>query len=147
MSDYIILKRFQNQTNQQKISDAIKIAESLLAHYSKMLIEISNKNDFKYNSGKGVEVALALHAERSLVKVFTYKSKLPWSKSIGYSDGKAIYVNIRKLPEMSVVDVAANLLHEYSHAAGFHHSSNYKTAEKCKYSVPYYISENIKRWL
>ena len=141
------MTRFSNMTTQQKISDAIKIAEKLLEYNSKMLIEISKKDDFEFNSGKGVEVALALHAERSLVKVFTYKPKLPWSKAIGYSDGKAIYVNIRKLPDMSVVDVASNLIHEYAHYCGFSHGNNYKTQDKVLYSVPYYLSENIKNWL
>lgn len=139
--------RFSNMTTQQKISDAIKIAESLLAYNSKMLIEISKKDDFKYNSGKGVEVALELHTERSLVKVFTYKSKLPWSKAIGYSDGKAIYVNIRKLPEMSVVDVASNLCHEYAHYCGFSHGNNFPSEEKNRSSVPYFISNGVSRWI
>jgi hypothetical protein len=141
------MKRFDNTTAQQKISDAILIAESLLTYNSKMLIEISKKDDFKYSSGKGVEVALALYAERSLVKVFTYKPKWVFSKAIGYSDGKAIYVNIRKLPERSVVDVAANLLHEYAHHCGFGHDNNFKTQEKVLFSVPYYLSENIENWL
>jgi urease accessory protein UreE len=139
--------RFYNMTTQQKISDAIVIAEKLLEYNSAMLIEISKKDDFKYNSGKGVEVALALHAERSLVKVFTYKPKWVFSKAIGYSDGKAIYVNLRKLPEMSVIDVASNLLHEMAHHAGFNHSNNYKTQDKVLYSVPYYLSENISKWM
>lgn len=140
-------KRFYNMTTQQKISDAILIAEKLLGYNSKMLIEISKKDDFKYNSGKGVEVALTLHSERSLVKVYTYKPFNPWTSAIGYSDGKAIYVNIRKLPNMSVIDVASNLTHEYSHYCGFSHSSNYKTQDKVLFSVPYYLSENIRRWL
>lgn len=59
-----MLKRFYKMTTQQKISDAILIAEKLLEYNSKMLIEISKKDDFKYESGKGVEVALALYAER-----------------------------------------------------------------------------------
>lgn len=141
------MKRFTNMTTQQKISDAILIAEKLLEYNSKMLIEISKKNDFKYNSGKGVEVALALHSERSLVKVYTYKPFNPWTSAIGYSDGKNVYVNVRKLPGLSLVDLVGNICHEYCHVSGFAHGSNYKTKEKCLFSVPYFVSENISKWI
>jgi len=139
--------RFYNMTTQQKISDAIKIAEGLLAYNSKMLIEISKKDDFKFNSGKGSEVALALHTERSLVKVFTYKPFYRWSAAIGYFDGESIHVNIRKLPAMDAVDVASNLLHEYSHMAGFSHGNNYPSEYKNNFSVPYFISSNFLKWI
>ncbi len=140
-------KRFLNMTTQPKIDEAIGIAESLLVYNSKMLVEISKKNDFKYESGSGLEVSLSLYASRPLVQVFTYKPKWIFSKAIGYSDGVAVYVNIRKLPSMSVGDVASNLLHEYAHHAGFGHGNNYKTKEKTLYSVPYFISENIQKWI
>jgi hypothetical protein len=141
------MKRFINMTFHATIDEAIKIAESLLSYNSKMLLEISKKNDFKYDSGNGVEVALSLHTERAPVSVFTYKTFNPWSSVIGYSDAKSIFINVRKLPSMGVVDVASNLLHEYSHHAGFSHGSNYKTQDKELYSVPYYLSENILKWL
>lgn len=141
------MKRFQNQTNQSKISDAIVIAESLLVYNSKMLVDVSKKNDFKFESGKGVEVSLALYASQSIVNVYTYKPFNRWTSAIGYSDGKDIFVNIRKLPERSVLDVAANLLHEFAHHAGFKHGNNFKTQEKVDFSVPYYLSENILKWI
>jgi hypothetical protein len=141
------MKRFENRTNQSKINAAIEIAEKLLNIDSKMLGEIAFKNDFKYNSGVGFVVANALIKERPLIPVFTYKSFNPWSAAIGYFDGKAIYVNIRKLPSMDAIDVAKNLCHEYSHYCGFGHGNNYKTKEKTLYSVPYFISENLQKWI
>lgn len=141
------MKRFQNMTTSTKIDAAIEIAERLLSVGSKMLTEISTKNDFKYNSGTGLDIAVDLRITREPVKVFTYKSFNPWSAAIGYFDGKAIHINIRKLPNMDAIDVARNLCHEYSHYCGFGHGNNYKTKEKTLYSVPYFISENLQKWI
>jgi hypothetical protein len=141
------MKRFQNLTNQQKISDAILIAENLLSFKSNMMTEIKLKNDFKYGSGTGENVFQELYKDHPIVNIYTYRSFNPWSAAIGYSDGKAIYTNVRKLPSMSVVDVVGNILHEYAHYCGFSHGNNYKTEEKCLYSVPYYLSENIEKWI
>jgi hypothetical protein len=134
-------------TTQAKISEAILIAEKLLDVNSPMMNEIRLKNDFKYNSGKGVDIFLNLLKERPLVKVFTYKPWYAYSKAIGYSDGVSIHINIRKLPSMDVLDVVGNLVHEYCHVASYNHANNYKTEEKVKFSVPYFCSENIKRWI
>ena len=139
--------RFENMTTQSKISAAIEIADRLLNTNSKMLEEIAFKNDFKYNSGLGVKVANALYGVRPAIKVFTYKPFYRWSAAIGYFDGESIHVNIRKLPDMSVVDVAANLLHEYAHYCGFSHGNNFPSEEKNRSSVPYFISNGVSRWL
>ena len=139
--------RFKNCTLDPKIAEAIKTAELLLTDISPMINDIRYKNDFKFNSGSGAQVAANLLLMQAPVKVFTYKPFNPWSSAIGYFDGESIHVNLRRLPSMSKVDVTANLLHEYAHYCGLTHGNNYKTQEKCLYSVPYYISENISSWI
>jgi len=139
--------RFDNRTVNKEIDSAISSALYLLRPTSKMIMEIENKNDFKFNSGLGEEVAKKLLELREPLKIFTYRPMNPWTKAVGYFDGESIHINVRKLPFMSIVDITANLLHEYAHYCGYSHGNNYKTKEKCLYSVPYYISENIGKWL
>jgi len=79
--------------------------------------------------------------------IFFYKPFNVFSKAMGYSDGKAIYLNSRKFKDFSFNDLVGLLLHERLHMVGFSHGNNYKTAEKCLYSVNYFVSENIERWI
>lgn len=144
-------KIFKDNTGNKNVLAAIVIAEKLLDGGSNMMAELRLKNDFKYDSGTGLDVYLDLYRELPIVSVSFYKPFNPFSSVIGYSNGKALFINQRKIDLLSLHDVVANLCHEYSHYAGFHHgksrTANYKTEEKCKYSVPYYISENISKWL
>jgi hypothetical protein len=110
-------------------------------------LELGTKDNFGYDSGDGYNVAYKLIHGRDNVPVFFYKPFNPWSAAMGYSDGKAIYINSRKFASFAREDLIGLLLHEYSHIAGFSHGNNYKTEEKCLFSVPYFISENVKRWL
>ena len=141
------MNKFINNTINQNIKEAICLATDLLTHESKMIDDVMNKNDFKYNSGTGEEVAQKLLRPLPPIKVNTYRPWNPWTKAIGYYDGTGIYINVRALEWMTVTDITANLIHEYSHYAGFGHGNNYKTNDKVLFSVPYYLSENISRWL
>lgn len=150
------MKRFKNMTFHEEITLAIKSAERLLDFGSPMIEHIRKKNDFKYDSGSGYNVSLTLLIPRKEILVFTYSPKNPFSAAIGYFDGKAIFLNARKLPSMHIQDIVANLVHEYAHYCSYHHTdpgfwgkrrANYKTDHKCQFSVPYYLSENVGRWL
>lgn len=146
------MKRFKNNTIHKEIDQAIALTESLLQPESILDEAVTLKKDWRYGASQygipPVPVAWNLILnKRPPIDVYTYKPKIPWSKAIGYFDGKAIYINVRKLPFMTTVDIAANLIHEYAHYCGYKHGSNYKTKEKCLYSVPYFLSENVARWL
>jgi hypothetical protein len=141
------MKRFDNKTLNKEIDAAINIAESLLLHNSKMMVDILSKDDFKYNSGLGIEVHGKIINCKKVAPVFLYKPFNIFSKAVGYSNGKEVYLNSRKLQYFKPEDVIGLLIHEYSHIAGMGHGNNYKTQEKCLYSVPYYLSENIGKWL
>lgn len=139
--------RFRNCIIDKNIDEAVKIANSILTAGSSLINELSNKDDFQYNSGHGIQVALNLILVRDPVNVYSYKSLNPFTKAIGYFDGEAIWINLRKLPTLSKEEIIGLLLHEFSHYCGYKHGNNYKTEEKCKNSVPYFLSENVKRWI
>ena len=139
--------RFKNNIINSKVSEAIKKAESILMAGSNMINELAEKDDFKYNSGHGVQVALNLILVKEPINVYTYKSINPFSKAIGYYDGEAIWINSRKMQAMDINSLVGLFIHEYSHYCGYGHGNNYKSQEKCLYSVPYYLSENVARWV
>lgn len=141
------MKRFYINVINEKIKLAATDAEKLLEAESEMMKDLLFKNDFKFNSGTGYQVCEKLQLFNKSVPVFTYKPFNPFTKSMGYSDGKAIFINIRKLDSFSHQDLVGLLLHEYCHMVGFSHGNNYKTADKVKYSVPYFVSENVGEWL
>jgi|688.fasta_scaffold133842_5 hypothetical protein len=145
------MKRFRNCIIDRNIHLAIDQAESLLSAGSRMIEDISNKNDFKYNSGIGSQIALNLISPRDLVNIFTYR---PWttSKAIGYYKNGCIHLSLYFLDEFNFNDVVGLLLHEYAHHCGYNHysafgTSNFKTQHKVKHSVPYFLSENVEEWL
>lgn len=139
--------RFRNNIIDPKVNEAVKIANRILTAGSSMIDHISSKDDFKYNSGHGIQVALNLILVRDPINVFTYKPLYPFSKAIGYYDGKCIYVNIRKMEVLDISNLIGLLLHEYAHYCGYKHGNNYKSKDKCLYSVPYYLSENVGKWI
>lgn len=143
------MNRFLNMTSNQEIKFAIGQANNLLMAGSNMIEDIFKKNDWKFNSGSGASIAMNLLTLRAPIQVFTYRPFNPLTRAIGYYDGKAIHINIRKLPDLTHLEIVSNLVHEFSHHAGYSHGSNWKTEEKIKYSVPYYLSENIRqgKWL
>lgn len=142
------MKRFQNSTvGLPKLIEAIRLAEQDLAPQSEMMDAIYRKNDWKYNSGTGFNVFHELTEERPLVSVYV-KQGNPKSAAIGaYSNG-VITLYEHYVERASVDELRASLRHEYAHYAGFSHisgpfgmTSNYKTKDKCLYSVPYWLSE------
>lgn len=143
---------FENKTNNSDITAAINLAERLLFTDSKMMSELYNKNDFKYGSGDGHEVAEKLQLLPPWpIPVYAYRPKNPFSKAIAYRDSFGIHFNIYKISKLTTVEMTGTLLHENAHERGFNHGTgwfaNYKTDEKVKYSVPYFLSENVSKWL
>ena len=139
--------RFENKTFNHDIRLAITIASTLLSEKSKMIEEIKTKNDFVFGSGDGLKVAANLLLDRPLVPVFLFKSINPFTRSLGYFDGKAIFINRRSLDKLSIVQLTGLMLHEYSHYCGYGHGNNFKTKAKTETSVPYFLSENIQKWI
>lgn len=139
--------RFQNNVISKKVADAVISAERLFYPESLMMNEIINKNDFKFKSGSGNEIYSKILHSKVVAPVFTYRPKWPWTKALGYSGNGAIHLNVYKLDALSHADLVGLLCHEYLHEVGFSHGNNYKTAEKVKFSVNYFVSENIGRWL
>jgi hypothetical protein len=139
--------RFNNLITSPKVEEACKIADGLLHTGSGLINEISSKNDFKYDSGMGVFIALNLIKVREPIKINSYKPFYPFTKALGYFDGKEIYINIRKMEVLNINDLVGLLLHEYAHYCGYKHGNNFKSKDKCITSVPYFLSENIAKWI
>jgi len=142
------MKRFQNSTvGLPKLIEAIRLAELDLHPDSELTGKVLDKNDWKYNSGTGKKVYLQLTEQRQFVSVYVKKGN-PKSAAIGaYSKG-VITLYEHYVERATVDDLRASLRHEYAHYAGFGHksgpfglTSNYKTKDKCLYSVPYWLSE------
>jgi hypothetical protein len=142
--------RFRNCIIGKELSNPIQVIESLLTPYSIMTKDLKKNADiFKYNTPKNfIELLLE---KKEPISIFTFKPKNPWSKVIGYYQNGKIHLNIKKLPFMTEDEIIGFLLHEYAHYSGLNHGSgplrNYITEDKLKYSVPYYLSQNVKKWI
>lgn len=135
--------KFINETGSNLFYKAIEIAENALTSSSYIMALVSYKNDWKYGTNMtGAEVVKKLCNFEGHISVKLYKSFNPWSAAIAYYDGKDIYFNTRKLSKSPLI-ITSTLVHEWSHHCGFKHGNNYKTKDKCLYSVPYFLSENI----
>ena len=139
--------RFRNNIIDSRINDAVKIANDLLLAGSSLINHISKKEDFKYKSGAGIQVAVNLLCAKEPIDIYVYKSINPFSKALGYFDGESIWINSRKIDSLNSSELIGLLLHEYAHYCGYKHGNNYKTLDKCLYSVPYYLSENVELWV
>ncbi len=133
--------KFVNKTNKIIIESAILDAELLLKPDSQLMKDIFAKKDWKYNSGSSGDIFLNLLRPRDPIDVYYYKPIYPWSSVLGYFDGEAIHLNYKKI--LNHKAIVGLLLHEYAHYCGYGHGNNYKSKEKCLYSVPYWLSENI----
>lgn len=140
--------RFHNRTLSKEINGAIIKANDLFNPESLMMKELLFKNDFKFGSGTGYQVCKKIDLCEIVAPVFFYKPRNPWTKAMGYSDSNGIHLNSRKFQWFSHSALVGLLCHEWLHfGPKFSHGNNYKTKEKCLYSVNYFVSENIEKWL
>jgi hypothetical protein len=144
------MKRFNLCAVSTKLEIAIHDAQNLLNHNTRMINEIVDKQDWKYNSGTGLAVRDSLLKERDVINVYVAPSKN--TKAVAYFQNGNIYIYQTYLDTVLFVNLVGTLLHEYAHYCGFNHNSsfgtsNFKTKAKCLYSVPYYLSENVARWV
>lgn len=133
---------FQNRTNSPKIDTAIKYVEKLLLGEpleSQFYLSINRKSDWSYTKDEPAKIARVLWEEARQavdIEIIPYKTRWPFSKVIGYSDGTALYINMRKINTLRTVDYVGNLVHEFCHHAGYQHGNNSPTGKQN--SVPYW---------
>lgn len=144
------MKRFNLCAINTKLETAIDEVKYLLSPNTPMMIDIYEKQDWKYNSGSGLSIRDSLLKERNVVNVYVAPNKN--TKAIAYFQNGNVYIYQSYLDSCSIAELVGTLLHEYAHYCGFNHNSlfgtsNYKTKSKCLYSVPYYLSENVSRWI
>ena len=141
------MRRFYVNCINDKIKNAAIDAERLLHPESVMVKELLEKNDWKYDSGSGLDVYNKIASCNKIAPVFTYKPKWIFTKALGYSDGKAVFVNLRKLDSFSHQDIIGLLCHEWLHVCGFSHGNDFPSKDKNLYSVNYFVSQNVGKWL
>lgn len=134
--------RFISVDRHAILDTAMTHAEKLLDEGSELLKAIYAKNDWKYGESLGQLVVFKILNCDSIAEVRFYRSFNPWSRVVGYAKGGKIYINERKASDYKTI--VGNLVHEYMHVVGFTHGNNYKTKDKCLYSVPYFASEWIR---
>jgi hypothetical protein len=139
--------RFRNCIISNEIDHAVKQVEKLLTPESTMIKELIGKDDFKYGAKYGADVVNKILEYRDPINVYSYKPLNPFTSAVGYFNGKAIYINVKALSNFNFKELTGLLIHEFSHYAGFSHGNNFKTKDKCLYSVPYFLSENVDRWI
>lgn len=141
------MKRFQINVINPKLFAAAEEAERLLHGSSRMMLDLAYKSDWQYTPKLyGIDLIAELIKPRDVINVFTYKPFYWRSKVVAYFDGKAIYFNARKLDQLTRIEMIGTLLHEYAHYCGFTHGNNIPTENKKLFSVPYYLSENVRIW-
>lgn len=137
--------KFINHTNHKELSDAAIEAIKLLRWNSKMFNELDLKTYWKYGASN---VSARLFAGPENVRLLTYRPWNPMTKAIAMTNGDGnIHFNVYKVSKTTLASKVGTILHEYAHLCGFKHGNNFKTKEKCLYSVPYYLSENVERWV
>ena len=143
--------KFENITGSARVQIAALNASRLLSPESSMVTELRAKNDWAYGVKSGEQVYQKIKACDKVLPIYIYRPWNIFTRAIGYFDGKAIHLNKYKLKSLSITQIKGLLCHEWLHAAGFNHGTgwraNYKTKHKVNHSVPYYVSENIGRWL
>jgi hypothetical protein len=144
------MKRFNLCAVSTKLEIAMDEARYLLGYNTVMMVELLGKMDWKYNSGTGLAVHDSLLKERDVINVYVAPSKN--TKAVAYFQNGNIYIYQSYLDSCTTPELVGTLLHEYAHYCGFNHNSsfgtsNFKTKAKCLYSVPYYLSENVSRWV
>lgn len=150
------MKRFENDTKLKSVDDAIFKVTSILQRDSAFRNYVETKNDWQYNSGNGKEVWIKLFYQNKPIIIELYTPKIKSTNAIANFNGEAIQLNSYVAPLALINSLCGSIIHEYSHAQGFHHQDkgiwgyvrrNYWTKNKSDFSVPYHLSDNIGKWL
>ena len=142
------MKRFHNNVINKEIPKAIADAEMLLHPHSPMMNELREKQDFAFNSGTGEEVYMKIVNCKVIAPIFTYRPLWRFTSALGYSGKGAIHLNIYKIDKLDHASLVGLCCHEWLHIGpNFSHGSNFPSEFKNKYSVNYFVSSNIKKWL
>ncbi len=106
---------------------------------------LSKVPKFNNTNNNGQKVAFDIEDSHVVMKVKLYKTKFPWSKTIGYAEGDTIWVNSRKL-DLSLADRTENFMHEPLHLLGYGHVGNYNNAFN-RETVPYKVAAIFRQYL
>jgi hypothetical protein len=103
------------------------------------------KFNFTEDSPKSVSEKLPQLMDVLEIKIVPYKSINPFSKAIGYAQGKTIFLNTRK-NNMTVLDRVETIYHEATHLCGYAHDGNRVTLFNLL-TVPYLSASLFARFV
>lgn len=137
------------------IQGAITLAEQYLVKDSKLIYTIEHKVDWKYDSFKQGPIHRNLIKMRGEVVIKCITPEREGTAMIAnYPGGALIELNALTVGTLSKHRLAGAILHEYAHYCGYHHQGrgpigylrrNYRTEDKNKYSVPYFITTFMEK--
>lgn len=136
--------RFNIFLNDETILEAAALCE---LHYIEpgFLNSLCSVESFNFTKDNGSDVADKIFNSELEINIRPYRTKLPWSKVIGYAKGNTIFVNTRKL-DLSLEDRVCNLFHEYLHLLGYSHNGN-RVSEFNNGTVPYKVSKMFSEFV
>lgn len=129
---------FQNTVNDATVAQAC----SLVARHHRdeaFLSIVAKSGPYNHTSDDGAAVAERIRSAGAAIAVTPYTAFLPWSKVIGYSTGKQIFVNTRKL-DLPLHNRVSNIMHEAMHVLGYKHKGN-RVTDYNKQTVPYRVGK------
>lgn len=125
-----------------------RAASIVMKHYKdkEFCDRLSNVSQFNHTHLPSHVVAGHLYgtADGLEIKIVSFKSVNPWSRSVGCAKGNTIFVNTRK--NLDLISRVENIYHEAAHLMGFSHKGNYVTAYNLK-TVPYLASAIFAKYV
>lgn len=124
-------------TSKAMVTSVARIADCVLKS-EKFLNEVATHSYTFTSATSGEQVADSIRKAHITLTVSTYKSKLPWSKTVAYRNAgeTTAYLNLRKNPAgKDIAEVVNTLVHEWLHVLGYGHGTN--SAKGKENSVPY----------
>lgn len=150
-----------NQWDREKLAQAKSVLETVMnsPQFKKRVLGFTFKGERRFNENNGMsnkeifehlmtgaEDLMPEHDQTMNFDLTLYRSLNPWSKVKGYTepDSMRIYLNKKYYRRVSwtIIDVAANLAHEWVHKMGFGHE--YYDNEERPFTVPYGIGRIVE---
>lgn len=122
-------------------------ARKVAFHYKdyKWLEKLRTVKGFNHTWHDGIRVANTIRDNQVEIVIRPFKSKWPWSKSIGHARGNTIWINTRKL-DLPLKDRIENIMHEALHLMGYLHHGNRVTAYNLN-TVPYLVANMFANYV
>lgn len=150
-------KTKDGRTAKVAVETALAEVNRLLMPKSPMIAYVAQKSDWRFDIESGIKAAFTLvQVPSNTVPVeIIFPKNRGTAMTMNWS-GSAIQINGYWIVNASHSAIVGGVIHEWCHALGFHHQEkgmlgyirrNYWNKNKSLYSLPYHLSDNIKKWV